>query len=140
MLAKISTLEVEHGTFCFEHFIVNRARAPPFYGFAKKQILENGEIKMYINQKEIGHRIRSLRKENRLSQEELANKLNVNTDHVGRVETGNRGMSIDLLVEISKYFAVSTDYILFGQMQNTDEIKEIISFMIFRLKEIERKL
>lgn len=95
---------------------------------------------MNINQKEIGQRIRSLRKENRLSQEELANKLNVNTDHVGRVETGNRGMSIDLLAEISKYFTVSTDYILFGEKQNTDEIKEIISFVILRLKEIERKL
>lgn len=95
---------------------------------------------MNINQKEIGQRIRSLRKETRLSQEELANKLNVNTDHIGRLETGKRGMSIDLLAEISKYFAVSTDYILFGQKQNTDEIKEIISFMIFRLKEIEKKL
>lgn len=140
MLSIIFALEIEHRIFYFEHIIINRARAPPFYGFAKKQIQRNGEITMYINQKEIGQRIRSLRKENRLSQEELANKLNVNTDHVGRVETGNRGMSIDLLVEISKYFAVSTDYILFGQMQNTDEIKEIISFMIFRLKEIERKL
>lgn len=95
---------------------------------------------MYINQKEIGQRIRSLRKEKRLSQEELANKLNVNTDHLGRLETGNRGMSIDLLAEISKYFVVSTDYILFGQKQNSDEIKEVISSMISRLKEIERKL
>lgn len=95
---------------------------------------------MNINQKEIGQRIRVLRKEKRLSQEELANKLNVNTDHLGRLETGNRGMSIDLLAEISKYFTVSTDYILFGEKQNTDEIKEIISFVILRLKEIERKL
>ena len=95
---------------------------------------------MYINQKEIGQRIRSLRKETRLSQEELANRLNINTDHLGRLETGNRGMSIDLLAEISKYFTVSTDYILFGQKQNTDEIKEIISFVILRLKEIERTL
>ncbi len=95
---------------------------------------------MYINQKEIGQRIRSLRKETRLSQEELANRLNINTDHLGRLETGNRGMSIDLLAEISKYFTVSTDYILFGQKQNTDAIKEIISFAILRLKEIERKL
>ena len=95
---------------------------------------------MNINQKEIGQRIRSLRKENRLSQEELANKLNVNTDHLGRLETGNRGMSIVLLAEISKYFAVSTDYILFGERQNTDEIKEIISLVICQLKEIERKL
>lgn len=95
---------------------------------------------MYINQKEIGQRIRSLRKETRISQEELANRLNINTDHLGRLETGNRGMSIDLLAEISKYFTVSTDYILFGEKQNTDEIKENISFVILRLKEIERKL
>ena len=95
---------------------------------------------MYINQKEIGQRIRSLRKETGLSQEELANKLNINTDHLGRLETGKRGMSIDLLTEISKYFAVPTDYILFGEKQNTDEIKEIISFVVLQLKEIERKL
>ena len=95
---------------------------------------------MNINQKEIGQRIRSLRKETGLSQEKLADKLNINTDHLGRLETGNRGMSIDLLAEISKYFTVSTDYILFGEKQNTDEIKEIISFVILRLKEIERKL
>ena len=95
---------------------------------------------MNINQKEIGQRIRSLRKETGLSQEELANKLNINTDHLGRLETGKRGMSIDLLTEISKYFAVPTDYILFGKKQNTDEIKEIISFVMLQLKEIERKL
>ena len=95
---------------------------------------------MNINQKEIGQRIRSLRKETGLSQEKLADKLNINTDHLGRLETGNRGMSIDLLAEISKYFTVSTDYILFGEKQNTDEIKENISFVILRLKEIERKL
>ena len=95
---------------------------------------------MNINQKEIGQRIRYLRKETGLSQEELADKLNINTDHLGRLETGKRGMSIDLLAEISKYFAVSTDYILFGEKQNTYEIKEIISFVILQLKEIERKL
>lgn len=37
MLAKISDLEVEHGTFYFEHIITNRARAPPFFGFAKNK-------------------------------------------------------------------------------------------------------
>ena len=95
---------------------------------------------MNINQKEVGQRIRSLRKETGLSQEKLADKLNINTDHLGRLEIGKRGMSIDLLAEISKYFAVSTDYILFGEKQNTDEIKENISFVIFQLKEIEKKL
>lgn len=95
---------------------------------------------MSINQKEIGQRICSLRKEERLSQTELANKLSINIDHLCRIETGSKGMSIDLLTEISEYFSVSTDYILFGQRQNTDEIKEIISFVQSQLKEIKKKL
>lgn len=95
---------------------------------------------MYINQKDIGQRIRVLRKEKRLSQLELANRLNINMDHLSRIENGNKGMSLDLLTEFSKYFSVSTDYILFGNNQNVEEIKEIISFIQFQLKEIERKL
>ena len=140
MLAKISDLEVEHGTFYFEHIITNRARAPPFFWICQKQILRNGEIAMYINQKEIGQRIRVLRKEKRLSQLELANKLNINVDHLSRIENGNKGMSLDLLTEFSKYFSVSTDYILFGNNQNTEEIKEMIAIIQSKLKEIERKL
>lgn len=95
---------------------------------------------MYINQKEIGQRIRILRKEKGLSQLELSNKLNINMDHLSRIENGNKGMSLDLLTEFSKYFSVSTDYILFGNNQNAEEIKEMISFIQFKLKEIERKL
>lgn len=95
---------------------------------------------MYINQKEIGQRIRVLRKEKRLSQLELANRLNINMDHLSRIENGHKGMSLDLLTEFSKYFSVSTDYLLFGNNQNVEEIKEIISFIQFQLKEIERKL
>ena len=48
---------------------------------------------MYINQKEIGQRIRILRKEKRLSQLELANRLDINMDHLSRIENGNKGMS-----------------------------------------------
>lgn len=95
---------------------------------------------MYINQKEIGQRIRILRKEKGLSQLELSNKLNINMDHLSRIENGNKGMSLDLLIEFSKYFSVSTDYILLGNRQNTEEIKEMISFIQFKLKEIEMKL
>ena len=95
---------------------------------------------MYINQKDIGQRIRILRKEKGLSQLELSNKLNINMDHLIRIENGNKGMSLDLLTEFSKYFSVSTDYILFGNNQNTEEIKEIISLIQFQLKEIEQKL
>lgn len=95
---------------------------------------------MYINQKEIGQRIRILRKEKRLSQLELANRLDINIDHLSRIENGNKGMSLDLLTEFSKYFSVSTDYILFGNKKNTEEIKEMIAIIQSKLKEIERKL
>ena len=93
---------------------------------------------MYIDQKEIGQRIRILRKEKRLSQLELANRLDINMDHLSRIENGNKGMSLDLLTEFSKYLSVSTDYILFGNKQNAEEKKERISIIQFQLKGIER--
>ena len=45
MLAKISDLEVEHGTFYFEHSVV-LIRAPPFQMFAKKQTKETENLQL----------------------------------------------------------------------------------------------
>ena len=69
---------------------------------------------MKINLLEIGRRIKKIRKENGLTQEQFAEKFNVSVEHVGRIETGKRGVSIDLFVEISCTFNVSLDYLILG--------------------------
>ena len=63
---------------------------------------------------ETGKRIRDIRKKNGLTQEAFADKFNISVEHVGRIETGKRGTSIDLLVEISCTFNVSLDYLILG--------------------------
>ena len=55
---------------------------------------------MYFDSKECGRRIAKLRKERGLTQEQLAEKLNISTSNLGKLERGLQGLSIDLLVEI----------------------------------------
>ena len=47
-----------------------------------------------------GARIRVLRKGNKLTQEKLAEKLNITDSHLRRIESGTRTGSIDLLIDI----------------------------------------
>ena len=64
--------------------------------------------------KECGKRIQQLRKERELTQEQLAEKLNVSQNTIAKIESGLRRPSIDFLLEISFFFNVSTNYLVFG--------------------------
>lgn len=75
---------------------------------------------MYYNAIEIGKRIQKLRKEKGLTQKELAERLNISLRYLQKLESGERSGSIEALVEISLFFQVSLDYIIFGKMRNTE--------------------
>lgn len=49
---------------------------------------------MYYDQKESGKRIAALRKEKGLTQEQLAEKLNISTSTLGKIERGIQGFSM----------------------------------------------
>ena len=67
------------------------------------------------NPNKVGERIKELRKKCRLTQEKLAEELNISPVSMCRIEKGSKGASIDLLVEISNYFNTSMDYLIFGK-------------------------
>ena len=71
----------------------------PFYNVS--QWVERQSM---YNPIEVGERIRELRKKRNLTQEELAEQLNITSVSMCRIEKGSKGASIDLLVEISTYF------------------------------------
>ncbi len=62
----------------------------------------------------IGPRIAALRKNAGMSQAELARALQVSPSAVGMYEQGRREPSAGTLVQLSKIFHVSTDYLLTG--------------------------
>lgn len=58
------------------------------------------------------NRIRELRKNHSLQQESLGIILNTTQQTISRMETGLYDIPTDLLIQMSKYFNVTTDYIL----------------------------
>ena len=76
--------------------------------------------------KEYGKRIQQLRKERELTQEQLAEKLNVSQNTIAKIESGLRRSSIDFLLEISEFFNVSTNYLVFGVHAEDVEDEKLI--------------
>jgi transcriptional regulator with XRE-family HTH domain len=68
----------------------------------------------------IGKRLKKLRKERNISQEELGKILDMTTSSIGHYEIDSKNPSYEILVKIAKYFAVTTDYLL-GLTNNANE-------------------
>lgn len=60
----------------------------------------------------IGQNIRRYRKMNNLSQEQLAEKVNISTTHMSHIETGNTKLSLQVLYDLANVLGVSTDELL----------------------------
>lgn len=61
---------------------------------------------------QIGQRIRKIRKAHGLSQEELAEKIDISTTHMSHIETGNTKLSLPVFVDIAAALDVRTDDLL----------------------------
>lgn len=62
--------------------------------------------------KVIGENIRRLRKENKMTQEELAAKLGITRQQLHRIETGEQGTPVDRLDVLGSIFGVPRSYFL----------------------------
>ena len=81
-----------------------------------------------MDQKKIGSFLKELRKEQGITQEHLAEKLNVSGRTISRWETGSNMPDISLLVEIAEYFDVSIPEIINGERKSenmNEEVKEV---------------
>ena len=71
-----------------------------------------------MNQEKIGQFIKNIRKENKLTQKELADKLGVTYQAVSKWENGKNVPDISIIKEISKMFNVDIDEILDGEKKD----------------------
>ena len=85
-----------------------------------------------MDQKKIGSFLKELRKEKGITQEELAENLNVSGRTVSRWETGANMPDISLLVDIAEFFDVSIPEIINGERKSEimeKEVKEVAEAM-----------
>lgn len=64
--------------------------------------------------------LKELRKNKGMTQKEVARDLNITDRTYGHYETGKREPSIDMLIEIAKYYNISID-ILVGRYKEANE-------------------
>lgn len=78
-----------------------------------------------MNAQKCGEFIAELRKEQNLTQKDLANKLNVSDKAISRWETGKGYPDVDSLQSLSKFFSVTINELLAGEKAKTKTIEEI---------------
>lgn len=61
---------------------------------------------------DFGNKLKTLRLQHNLTQNELAQKLDVTKSVISAYETGIRTPSYDILINIARIFKVTTDYLL----------------------------
>jgi transcriptional regulator with XRE-family HTH domain len=68
----------------------------------------------------IAKNIKVLRDLKKISQEQLAEDLNINRSRLGAYEEGRNEPPIELLISISRYFQISIDALICGDLSQTD--------------------
>ncbi len=74
-----------------------------------------------MNQQKIGVFLKELRKEKQMTQEQLAEYLNVSNRSISRWETGNNLPDLDILIQLSKFYDVELIEILEGEKMKEDK-------------------
>ena len=78
-----------------------------------------------MDQQKIGSFLKELRKEKDITQEQLAEKLNVSRRTVSRWETGSNLPDLDLMIEMADYYQVDLRELLNGERKSEPMNKEL---------------
>ena len=71
-----------------------------------------------MNYDDLGKRIRSLRKKQGMTQEQLANGTGMSPSFIGHIERGTRKVSLDTLTDIAKILGVSGSELMLDKSAN----------------------
>ena len=95
---------------------------------------------MQFNQNEFGKRVRSARKSCGLTQEALADSLNISREFITRIENGKNVCSLELLINIAELLNCSTDYLLLGKGPERENLRKELYHISIQLSSFVSKL
>ena len=87
----------------------------------------------------IGKRIREIRNQKMLTQEYIANAVNVNVSHISNIETNKVKVSLSLLVHICNVLDTTIDYILENEYHSPNSAIEHELIYIFKDMDKEKQ-
>lgn len=97
--------------------------------------------KMYFNAVEFGKRLQEVRRNRGFTQAELADCLGLtSSQHISKIERGEKSCSLDLLVELSCVLQVSTDYLLKGENADREQMKKDLKSAAAKLERIANEI
>lgn len=82
----------------------------------------------------IGERIKELRKAQKVTQEKLADYLDISYQAVSKWENGQALPDVTLLPKLARFFGVSTDWLLDADLSKTDDVIESVRKKAVRYK------
>ncbi|SHN70478.1 helix-turn-helix transcriptional regulator [Desulfitobacterium chlororespirans] len=85
---------------------------------------------MELDPKRLGRAIKNARLENNLTQEELAERVDIATVHVKQLEAGSRKPSVDVLYKLARFLNFSVDAVFFPERTNGWELQRKIELSL----------
>lgn len=70
----------------------------------------------------IGKNIKHLREQNGMTQQQIADLINMHRSNYSKVESGQRELSVGALCKIAQYFGVSLDDLVSGNGEMPEEV------------------
>ena len=95
---------------------------------------------MHFDRMAYGERIKRLRTGRELTQEQLAEKINVSRTYIVKIENGLQIGPIEIAIELAMFFDVSMDFLLLGKENYRVGRKQCLRMAIDILSELQAKL
>lgn len=89
---------------------------------------------------EVGSKIKQLRISKNLTQDQLANRLSVTKSVISAYENGLRFPSLEVLIQLSYVFNVTTDYLLGVNKKRIVEVSDLSESQIELLNKLIEEL
>lgn len=74
---------------------------------------------------EIGERIRQIRENRGLSREKFCERIGISPKFLYEIEYGKKSFSVEILCRISSEYDVSSEWILFGECKDNNEMNQM---------------
>ena len=95
---------------------------------------------MHFDRMAYGERIKRLRTGRELTQEQLAEKINVSRTYIVKIENGLQRGPIEIAIELEMFFDVSMDFLLLGKENYRVDRKQCLRMAIDILSELQAEL